>query len=612
MKGGGRLPRVLILANHYNTLRIFRRELIKKLAETDEVFISIPDCDDENKTILESYGAKVVFTPFDRRGTNPLKDVALLREYKKLMRRIRPDKVLTYTVKCNIYGAMAAKSLGIPHCCSITGLGTPFYEGGLSGLVVSVLYKISVNRADRVFFENVGDRDIIVKRNIIKKDKTFVLPGAGVNLSEFSPLEYPPDGDTVRFLFIGRIMREKGVDELFAAIKRLAADGEKFVFDFIGWYEEDYADTVEQLQKDGLIRFHGFQNDVRPFIKACHCSVLPSWHEGMSNTLLESAACARPLITTDVHGCKEAVKDGVSGIVVPVKNENALCEAMKKFIHMPYEEKKAMGQAGREHVRANFDKNAVVETTLREMKLGKTVIPKIIHYCWFGGGEKPEIVKRCLKSQRKHCPDFEIKEWNESNFDVNSCEYSKQAYESKKWAFVADYARLVALYEEGGVYFDTDMELFSSLDRFMYDNGFAGFESKDFVALGIVGCVPHDPLTGEFKEYYETHGFIKNGVPDMTTNVRLCDKLLTKGGLVKNGKEQTVRGFRIYGQSVFMPNSFGMIFGKVPKTAVTVHRAAQSWREDSQKKGFVGRVRAYLVGKARNILGTDNLVKLKK
>ena len=116
------MPRILILANHYNTLRIFRRELIKKIAETDEVFISIPDCDEENKKTLESYGATVIFTPFDRRGMNPLKDIALLREYKRLMREIRPDKVLTYTVKCNVYGALAAKALKIPHCCNITGL----------------------------------------------------------------------------------------------------------------------------------------------------------------------------------------------------------------------------------------------------------------------------------------------------------------------------------------------------------------------------------------------------------------------------------------------------------------------------------------------------------
>ena len=604
------MPRILILANHYNTLRIFRRELIKKIAETDEVFISIPDCDEENKKTLESYGATVIFTPFDRRGMNPLKDIALLREYKRLMREIRPDKVLTYTVKCNVYGALAAKALKIPHCCNITGLGTPFFEGGAKELVVSALYKISANKADRVFFENVGDRDIVVKKNIIKKERTFVLPGAGVNLTEFSPLDYPDEKDGTRFLFIGRIMREKGVDELFSAIKRLKADGEKFTFDFIGWYEENYKETVEKLQRDGLICFHGFRDDVRPFIEKCHCSVLPSWHEGMSNTLLESAACARPLITTDVHGCKEAVEDGISGIIVPVNDADALYNALKRFIGMPYDEKRAAGLAGRAHVEKNFDKEKVVEATLREAHIGKTVIPKIIHYCWFGGNEKPQLVKDCIESWKRFCPDYELKEWNESNFDVNSCTYSREAYENKKWAFVADYARLCALYDEGGVYLDTDMELRQNIDAFLYDNGFAGFESKDFVALGIIGSRPRDSFIGEFKKYYETHAFIKDGVPDTTSNVRLCDRLLSDGGLVKNGKRQTVRGFAIYGQSFFMSNTLGMIFGKMPKNAVSIHHAAQSWRGGA-KKNFVGRVRAYLVGKARNLIGTDNLVKLK-
>ena len=605
------MSRILILANHYNTLRIFRRELIKKLCETNEVLISIPDCDEENKKILESYGASVVFTPFDRRGMNPLQDMELLREYKKLMRSFHPDKVLTYTVKCNVYGALAAKALKIPHCCSITGLGTPFYEGGIKGLVVSALYKISINKADTVFFENVGDRDIIVNKKIVKKERTHVLPGAGVNLTEFGVLPFPAESEETPFLFIGRIMHEKGVDELFSAVKRLKADGEKFRFDFIGWYEENYKDTVEQLQKDGVIAFHGFQNDVRPFIENAMCSVLPSWHEGMSNTLLESAACARALITTDVHGCKEAVMDGETGYVFPVKDENALYNALKRFISLPYEEKKAMGLAGRKHIERCFDKNAVVAETLRVAKLGETVIPKIIHYCWFGGAQKPDTVKKCIASWKKYCPDYEIKEWNESNFDLNSCRYSREAYENKKWAFVADYARLCVLYSEGGVYLDADMELRAPIDRFLYDDGFAGFESKDFVALGIVGAAPENEFIGEFKNYYENHPFITDGKPDTTTNVRLCDKLLCAGGLKKNGKEQTVRGFKIYPQKVFMANSLGMIFNKIPKSAVTVHHAEQSWRDTPKKRGVKGKLRAYLVGKARNIIGTDNLVKLK-
>lgn len=361
------MGKILILANHYNTLRIFRRELIRRLARDNEIIISIPECDDENKAVLESYGAKVVFTEFERRGTNPFGDFRLLGAYKRLIRETDPDRVISYTVKCNIYGAMASKALGKPHYANITGLGTPIEKGGAVGKIVIALYRAALKKARRVFFENTGDRDRLVAEKAVRAEQTFVLPGAGVNLEEFPYMEYPAQGGETRFLFIGRIMQEKGVDELFAAIKRLRADGERFAFDFIGWQEEDYGDTVRSLEADGLIRFHGFQSDVRPFIKDCHCSVLPSWHEGMSNTLLESAACGRPIITSAVHGCMEAVEDGKTGMLVPVRDEDALYAALRRFIALPYGEKADMGRRGRVRMQEIFDKQKVVSMTVNEI-----------------------------------------------------------------------------------------------------------------------------------------------------------------------------------------------------------------------------------------------------
>ncbi len=360
--------KILILANHYNTLRIFRRELIKRLSSYGhEVVISIPKCDDDNKAILESYGTRVIFTEFERRGTNPIKDLALLREYEKIIKEERPDKVIAYTIKCNIYGALACKKFGVEHYANVTGLGSAFQSKNLMRILVSFLYRISLKHSKRIFFENTGNRDTLVNDKIVKLEQTVVLPGAGVNLNEFSPTEYPSESEPMRFLFVGRIMREKGVDEYFEVIKRIKAERPEIEFDFIGWYEDNYEETVKSLASDKLVNFYGFQADVKPFIKSASCVVLPSWHEGMSNTLLESASMCRPLIASNIHGCKEAVLDGESGFLAEVRDSESLYNTICKFINLSYHHKVEMGINGRNYMEQQFDKEHVVDLTLKKI-----------------------------------------------------------------------------------------------------------------------------------------------------------------------------------------------------------------------------------------------------
>lgn len=355
--------KILILANHYNTLRIFRRELIQEISKMGhEIVISIPECDEENKQILESYGSRVVFNEIDRRGMNPLKDFALLKAYKKLIRQEKPDKVISYTIKCNIYGGLASKHFKIPHYANVTGLGSSFQSKNLVRTLVSFLYKISLNKSKAVFFENEGNKSVLVENKIIKNQQAHVLPGAGVNLSEFHATPYS-QSEIISFLFVGRIMKEKGVDELFEAIKRIKTERNDVEFVFIGWYEENYENLVKEMEKDGLIRFCGFQSDVKPFIEDSSCVILPSWHEGMSNTLLESASMCRPLITSNIHGCKEAVIDKVTGFLVAPKNPTSLYEAISSFCNLSYEQRVDMGVKGRQHMIDNFDKNHVVKLT---------------------------------------------------------------------------------------------------------------------------------------------------------------------------------------------------------------------------------------------------------
>ncbi len=361
--------KIVVLANHYNSLRIFRRELLIALAEAGhEVVVSIPPCDEENRRTLESYGTRVVFTDhLERRGMNPVKDLALLQAYRKLLRMERPDKVITYTIKCNIYGAFACKLAGIACYANVTGLGSMFQGQGLMRKLVSFMYRHSLDRCRRVFFENEGNRKILVDDRVVRPEQAVVLPGAGVSLTAFAETPYPAQAEPLQFLFVGRIMQEKGVDEYFEAIRRVRAEYPGTEFHFIGWYEENYEAQVREMESQGLIRFHGFQLDVKPFVTQAHCVVAPSWHEGMSNTLLEGAAMCRPLITNRIHGCMEAVEEGVTGYLAEKQDADSLYRAIKTFIELPYEAKAAMGRAGRQRMEAQFDKNMVVAKTMQEI-----------------------------------------------------------------------------------------------------------------------------------------------------------------------------------------------------------------------------------------------------
>ena len=360
------MGRILILANSSSGVYDFRRELIQAIMQKGyEVSTSNPD---QDKTAeLEQIGCKVITTEMDRRGINPLHDFGLIIRYQRLIKNEKPDLVITYTIKPNIYGGLVCRVLRIPYAANITGLGTAFENDGFIKKLVTFLYKVALKRAKVVFFENSANRQIFVDLGVVKENKTKVLNGAGVNLEHFQYIEYPPDGDVFKFLFVGRLMKEKGVDELFSAMKRLLSEGEKCSLMVLGRYEEGYEEQVKQYQKDGWLEYYGYQPDVRPFIARAHCFVLPSYHEGMANTNLECAACGRPVITSDIPGCKEAVIDGESGYLCESKDANSLYEAMKKMITISREDREQMGFAGRKHMEDVFDKRKVVEETIKHL-----------------------------------------------------------------------------------------------------------------------------------------------------------------------------------------------------------------------------------------------------
>jgi len=357
--------KILVLANFDIGLYRFRKELLGELLKENEVYISLPD--GELVKNLEEMGCKFIPTKVDRRGMNPVKDMGLFFSHLKIIDKVKPDKVITYTIKPNIYGGIAARILRRDYYTNITGLGTAFQGTGMVTKLVTVMYKIALKKAKKVFFENVGNREVIVQKGIVKEENTCTLNGAGVNLEIFTEKPYPAEENSTKFLFIGRVMKEKGVDELLYSATRLKNEGYDFSLDIVGDFEDDYEGAIKEAEEKGIIKYHGLQRDVRPFIEKAHCFVLPSYHEGMANTLLESGATGRPLITSNIHGCLEAVVDGETGFLCEKENGEALYEKMREFIELPYEKKKEMGQKSREYIAEKFDKKKVVEKTVSEL-----------------------------------------------------------------------------------------------------------------------------------------------------------------------------------------------------------------------------------------------------
>ena len=360
----GQRNKILVITNHSYMLWRFRRELIAELMKDNEVVLSMPFVGHEAD--FQNMGLRCIETDVDRRGINPVTDMKLIRTYKKLLQKERPDLVITYSIKPNIYAGWLCGKRKIPFCANVQGLGTAFQKAGLAQFV-TVLYRMAFRNVRVVFFENEGNAAEFQKRRIIPLSKQKVLHGAGINLEYYAPEEYP-ENEKVHFLYLGRIMKEKGMDELFAAARRLHAENGNFILDLVGFFEDEYKVQVEQLEQEGIAIFHGFQEEPRPFYATADCVVLPSYHEGMSNVLLEAAATGRPLIASDIPGCREAVEQNVSGLLVKAKDSEALYQAMKQVMEMSREERAAMGMAGRKKMEQEFGKESVVADTLKGMR----------------------------------------------------------------------------------------------------------------------------------------------------------------------------------------------------------------------------------------------------
>ena len=298
---------------------------------------------------------------------NPFNELNFLRRLRKIFKAEHADIVLSYTIKNNIFGSLAARSLNIPFIPNVTGLGTGFLFGSPLRTVVEMLYRISFKSPILVFFQNKDDKELFVKRNLVDSCKCCILPGSGIDLKFFIPSDYPMDDINTTFLMIGRLIRTKGIYEFIEAARQIKSRHPHIKFKLLGPnFDAQDGDAVgalelEAWQEEGILESLGVTEDVRPHIASAHCVVLPSYREGVPRSVIEAASMARPVIVTDVAGCRAAIENNVTGYLCRPRDVDDLAEKLEKFMVLPYSEKSRMGKAGRAMMEAIFDEANVIK-----------------------------------------------------------------------------------------------------------------------------------------------------------------------------------------------------------------------------------------------------------
>ena len=367
-------PLVALLTNDNDDIYCFRKELIEAIIDAGyEMLISCPYGEKfELMTHLEyRYDDPVI----DRRGTNIVADLKLFIHYFRLFSKNKPSVVLTYTAKPNVYAGLAAWLLGIPVISNVTGFGSVLNEGGLKQKLIMSLFRFSFRRSACVMFQNSTNMKLAEETGMVKGEHKLI-PGSGVNTDRYPLQPYPDggngkDGEKVIFNYIGRILHDKGVDDYMEAAKRIKAEYPNTEFNMLGFIEPTemhYKDILADLEEKDIIKYRGSLKDIKPFVTASHATIHPSTYgEGMSNVLLESASSGRPIISTDNPGCQETFVDGETGFLYHGGDVDALCNQIKKFLSLPNDERKSMGEKGREYIKANFSRDIVIKAYLEKI-----------------------------------------------------------------------------------------------------------------------------------------------------------------------------------------------------------------------------------------------------
>lgn len=358
--------KILIIGTNMMALYNHRLELIVNLLQQGyDVVVAAPKGGEE-KALMDT-GCRFIHIPVDTRGTNPTNDYKLIRGIRKICKIEKPDLLLTFYTKTNIYGGIVAGQLKIPYIENICGLGSSLVKDNILGNLLKFLYRKALKNVDFVFFQNNDNIRFITSHKIYNGDYKL-LPGSGVSLERFNMLPYPSE-DHCEFLFCSRIIKPKGIEDYIEAAKIVKQKYPESVFHVVGPCDPMYTKIIKDADTSGVIKYHGKLMDLHPILEKTHCCVLPSYYpEGMANVLLEGAASGRPVITTARPGCGETVEDGVTGFVVNERDPQDLALTIEKFINLPYEEKIRMGLKGREKMEREFNREIVIGNYLSKIR----------------------------------------------------------------------------------------------------------------------------------------------------------------------------------------------------------------------------------------------------
>jgi len=361
------MRKVLILANNASDLYNMRFELINEIIRQNYIlyFVVPQSIEDKKVQLIIDVGAKYIQTPMNRRGTNPFEDTKLLFKYYRIIKEVNPDVILTFSIKPNIYGTYAASIINKPVIMNITGMGSSMTNNTSLKKLIKQMYKWACKKAQVIFFQNEHNRDFFTKNNMVNMQKTILIPGSGVNISKFTPMKKTTKDNVTRFLFIGRIMKEKGIEEYLEVAERITRKFNNVEFQILGRFEEQRYKRIIQNNKNNRIRYLGISDDVREEIKEVDCIVHPSYHEGMSNVLLEGAAMGKPLIASDIPGCREIIEDGHNGYLFEVKSVKSLEEKLVQFISLDDDTRELMGKNSRNKVVKEFDRKIIIDEYMK-------------------------------------------------------------------------------------------------------------------------------------------------------------------------------------------------------------------------------------------------------